>query len=89
MIQTRKYEKGTSLTQSFPWGTYVGGRALCSDGKVRALKRIAQTADTWFSVPASVKVKGYTVAGYISIDDDGVVKFHSYTYRKNGLLLPQ
>lgn len=87
MISTKKHANGTSLTQSYPWGTYVTGKALCSDGKIRSLKRIAQTADTFFSVPASVVVKGKTVAGYISLDDD-IVRFHSYTYRKNGSLLP-
>lgn len=86
-IKTRKYGEGTYLTQSFPWGVYVGGRAKCSDGKVRTLSRIAQTADTFFSVPATVKVKGRSVAGYISLSDEEVVTFHAYTYRKNGGLL--
>ena len=84
---TRKYGKGTSVTQRFPWGTYVTARVLCSDGKVRATTRIAATADTFFSVPASVKVNGRTVAGYLTIEDD-VAMFVAYTYRKNGGLLP-
>lgn len=84
---TTKYGKGTSITQQFPWGTYDRAQVLCSDGKVRATTRIAETADTFFSVPASVKVSGKTVAGYLTIED-GVVMFVAYTYRKNGGLLP-
>ncbi len=97
-METRNFANGTCLINSMPWGIYHGGRALCSDGKVRAIKRIAQTADTFFSVPASVTVKGKTVAGYVTTetlsgssvatdDDPTVVKFVAYTYRKNGNLL--
>lgn len=100
MRETRNYACDTSLTVTYPWGLYVAGRALCADGKVRTLKRIAQTADTFFSVPASVTVKGRTVAGYISIqtragfdtatpDDPAIVRFHAYQYRANGALLPE
>lgn len=95
---TRTYAMGTSLTQQFPWGTYVSGAALCADGKVRRLKRIAVTADTFFSVPASVSVRGKTVTGYVSVEtvggfstetdsDPAVVKFHANTYGVNGALL--
>lgn len=69
MIDTNNYEFGTSLTMQRPWATYVSGKALCSDGKVRTLSRIAITADTYFSVPASVKVNGKTVSGYITTED--------------------
>lgn len=99
MIDTQKYEAGTELRSSYPWGLYVGGRALCSDGKVRALSRIAQTADTFFSVPASVKVDGRTVSGYVTTEtaqgfttesagDPTVVKFVAYTYGRNADALP-
>lgn len=88
MSETRKYSNGTSLIVCMPWSTFVGGKALCSDGKVRTIKRIAATADTFYSIPASVTVDGKTVAGYVGVDDDNTVKFHSYTYRKNGTLLP-
>jgi hypothetical protein len=90
---TRKYARGTELTTMGPWATYRSGRALCPDGKVRALARISITADTFFSIPAAVKVNGRTVSGYVSIDDTdtvddgatfpGVVVFRAYTYRKN------
>ena len=99
-IDTREYGYGTRLTSSYPWGIYVGGRAMCSDGRVRALARIAQTADTFFSVPASVKVAGRTVAGYVTTEcasgssvyvdetDPVVVKFVAMQNRLNSDALP-
>ena len=95
----RKYGRGTSLVVGSPWGTFHGGRALCSDGKVRALSRIALTADTFFSVPAAVKVRGKTVSGYVTCetleglstegpDDPSVVKFVAVQTSKNHALLP-
>lgn len=98
-LDTRHHAHGTELTVSYPWGNYISGRALCSDGKVRALKRISETADTFFSVPAAVTVKGKTVSGYITVttmsgssvpteDDPSVIQFRQYTYGVNGGLLP-
>lgn len=95
----REYAKGTFLVVSYPWGIYHGGAAECSDGKVRTLARIAQTADTFFSIPASVKVNGRTVSGYVTIEtvegystetvsDPSIVRFVAYSYGKNGSLLP-
>ena len=96
----REYGKGTYLVQSSPWGFFATGSALCSDGKVRKLKRIAETADTFSSVPASVQVGRKTVSGYdtieclsgssVSVDesDPEIVKFVAYSYGKNGAMLP-
>jgi hypothetical protein len=47
---------------------FVAGRALCSDGIVRQLKRIALCADSFYSVPAAVTVKGKTVSGFITFE---------------------
>ncbi len=99
MSEKREYAQGTHLTVSYPFAFYLGGRAMCGDGIVRNLKRISVCADTFFSIPASVTVKGKTVAGYVSVetvsgssvetnDDPAIVVFHAYTYRKNGGLLP-
>lgn len=93
MIEQRDYADGTYLTVRYPWGLFVGGRAVCTDGTVRNLKRISTTADTFFSVPASVVVDGRTVSGFITTDrygSDGrnVVAFTAYSYGKNGHLLP-
>jgi len=98
-VQRNNYADGTSLVQSSPWGLFHGGRALCTDGKVRSLARIATTADTFYSVPAAVKVKGRTVSGYVTVecrsgssvptdDDPAVVRFVAYSYGRNGHLLP-
>lgn len=97
---TRTYSRGTYTRQSMPWGLYVSAAAMCSDGKVRRVKRIAQTADTFFSVPAAVQVRGKTVAGYITVEteqgysvdmphDPAIVKFCAVKYRRNWQMLPE
>jgi hypothetical protein len=95
-----KYAKGTDLRYADGHGGgIVYGRALCSDGKVRTLSRVAPFADTAFSVPAAVKVKGRTVSGFVMVEtlggwdtpseeDPAVVKFVAYTYGRNASLLP-
>lgn len=99
-IDRREYGEGTSVTQSFPWGWYISARVMCSDGVVRAVKRISETADTFFSVPCAVAVRGKTVSGYMTFDtaegfstetedDPTVLKFIAYTYGKNGHVLPE
>ena len=92
--QFRSYAKGTYLQYTMPWSLYVGAAALCPDGKVRKVKRIASTPDTFFSIPASVTYKGKTVAGYLHLKNIGdptnplefkdAVIFSPYLYRKNG-----
>jgi hypothetical protein len=102
MIEQRKYADGTVISQAFPWGTYRarGTRVMCSDGKVRAVSRISETADTFFSVPAAVRVNGRTVSGYVTMEtrsgssvatenDPLVVKFRRYSYGKNADALPE
>lgn len=48
-----------------PWGLCLrnGHRLLCADGVIRAAS-MSQTADTFFSLPASIRVNGKTVTGY-------------------------
>jgi hypothetical protein len=92
--QFREYAKGTYLQYTMPWGLYVGAAALCPDGVVRKVKRIAETPDTYFSIPASVTYKGKTVAGCLHFKNVGdpanplefkdAVVFSPYLYRKNG-----
>lgn len=86
--ETQMYDGGTSITRNYPWGWTVTARVMCPDGKVRKVKRISQTADTWFSIPAAVEVKGKTVAGYVTVSnnlDNGeqTAEFRPYQYRKN------
>ena len=97
---TQEYARGTSITMTQPWGVYVTAKAMCSDGKVRKVSRIAQTADSFDSVPASVRVNGKHIAGFITVetekgftvdmpDDPAIVKFYAYSYLKNGMVLPE
>lgn len=99
MIDRNDYARGTSTVQRYPWGLYVSARVMCSDGVVRATSRIASTADTFFSVPCAVKVKGRTVSGYLTIecvsglstatgDDPACAKFIAYQYGRNADALP-
>lgn len=78
------------------WHVAIGVRhALCSDGQ-RRYARITGEADTFFSIPAQVKVRGKTVSGYITGreydpergDYSQDYAFIAYEYGKNGHLLP-
>jgi hypothetical protein len=84
---TTKYAHGTSVTQRFPFGLYVSARLLCSDGKVRPTVRLAETADSFYSVPAAVKVNGKTVSGYLTMES-GTAKFIASSHGRNAALLP-
>ena len=90
----------TYLEHYGPWGIPCKARVLCSDGIYR-IARTAQTADTWFSLPARVTVKGKTVSGYVTSEDNELVDyratdgtlalgyhFHQYLYGKNHAMLP-
>lgn len=72
---------------------YPGRRlpAVCRDGVTRSAV-ITGHADTWFSLPAAVQVtaggKRRTVAGFLSHDVAGKVRFHAYLYRANHSLIP-
>lgn len=97
------YALGTSLVSGAEWhggSGFIGGRALCEDGKVRAVRfPRGGHADTFFSVPAVVTVKGKTVSGFVSVStvagydtategDPAVVRFTAYRYGRNGYLIP-
>jgi len=96
----RPYGEGTSVLVGTPFGFYRSARVMCSDGKVRTTKRISDTADTFFSVPAAVSVRGKTVSGYVTVetsagsstetaDDPLVLKFVAYQYGRNAGRLPK
>jgi len=57
----------------------------CADGVRRTIHRIG-TPDTMWTAPGRVYVKGRTITGFISSNDEGY-KFHANKYGKNyGLL---
>ena len=93
--EKREYAMGTYLEVLYPFGQYVGGKAMCSDGKVRKLIRISETADTFFSIPAAVKVGNKKVSGFVTVDtfnftlEQTVVRFVAVKTGKNYNLLPK
>lgn len=81
------------------WSRYERGAAICSDGKVRSLRFTTGLADTFFSVPCSVQVRGKTVSGFCTVEteeglsadtesDPLTVKFIAYSYGRNAKELP-
>lgn len=58
-------------------------RVLCPDGKVRVTTWIGQEADTWFSWPAVVRIKGKRLRGYVTTEEDAsgehITTFVPYT----------
>ena len=82
-----------------PWGAQTGSRwtnVLCSDGVYRTFTATGE-ADTFFTIPGRVSVKGKTVTGHVYWDSEifsddpnpGVYKFSAFTYRKNHDMLPE
>jgi hypothetical protein len=64
----------------------------CADGKWRRAE-IRSWPDTYYSQPASVKVNGKTVSGYVTGSSSPIAgptdhDFIAYSYGKNGHLLP-
>jgi len=60
----------TFLRVSMPWGLNrrCGHRVLFSDGVIRAVE-CAQTADTFFSIPATARIRGHRITGYVTSDE--------------------
>ena len=69
----------TKINYSYPWGIIRrnGNRLLCADGKIRAAE-LAQTPDTFFSIPASVRVCGKWVSGYATTDERDGQRVHTF-----------
>lgn len=69
----------TKINYGQPWGLIRrnGNRLLCADGKVRAAE-LAQTPDTYFSIPASVRVKGKRITGYATTDERDGQRVHTF-----------
>ena len=69
----------TFLSQSYPWGLFrrTGHRLLCADGSIRAAE-LAQCADTFFSIPASVRINGKRISGYATCDEVDGVRVHTF-----------
>lgn len=70
----------TRINYTYPWGLIKknGNRLLCADGNIRAAE-LAQTPDTYFSIPASIRIKGKRIEGYASLDESQGERV--YTFR--------
>ena len=62
-----------------PWGLFrrTGHRLLCADGKIRAAE-LSQCADTFFSIPASVRINGKRISGYATTDETAGQRVHTF-----------
>lgn len=70
----------------FSVGPRIVRKCLCEDGIGRSAYCSAAGADTFYSIPARVSVRGRTVSGYVTADDvDGarVWLFVAYRYGAN------
>jgi hypothetical protein len=78
----------TSLAKTYPWGLFrrCGHRLLCADGVIRAAE-LAQCADTFFSIPASIRIRGKHVTGYATSDESEGVRV--YTFRPHDRHKPE
>lgn len=78
-----KSSKGkTYVSRSYPWGLHPrnGHRLLCADGIIRSAE-LGETADTFFSIPASVRINGKRISGYASVEKDSTWKTEVYVFR--------
>ena len=62
-----------------PWGLFrrCGHRLLCADGVIRAAE-LAQCADTFFSIPASIRIRGKRISGYATTDESEGVRVYTF-----------
>lgn len=72
----------THVSRSYPWGLHPrnGHRLLCSDGVIRSAE-MAETADTYFSVPASIRINGKRITGYTSCERDSKWEHEVWVFR--------
>ena len=97
---THEANMQTWLQTVGPWGIPEKARVLCADGVYR-IARTAQTANTFFSLPARVQVRGKTVSGFITTEDNPHIAYRTvqgapalgylfipYQYRRNHAALP-
>jgi hypothetical protein len=71
------FDNGTWLEaeeKAYPNGTYTRlARCICPDGKLRVV--LCSIPDTYFSIPAKMRIGKTTVKGWIGKEDYGLV-FH-------------
>ena len=72
----------THVSRSYPWGLHPrnGHRLLCADGVIRAAEMV-ETADTYFSIPASIRINGKRISGYASCERDSKWENEVWVFR--------
>lgn len=76
------------MREDFAIGRRVA--ALCADGKTRQAL-ILRDADTFFTIPASIRVKGKTVTGhvyYTGLEIHKTLRFSPSAWMKNADMIP-
>lgn len=101
-VAGREIVTGQLRRSRSPWGAQTGSvyAVLCSDGKVRHATVTAE-ADSFWTLPARVSVRGKTVTGYLYVDewpngygaehvgDSRVYKFTPNGWMRNARMLPE
>jgi hypothetical protein len=72
----------THVSRTYPWGVHPrnGHRLLCSDGVIRSAE-LSSTADTYFSVPAFIRIKGDWITGYATCERDSKWEHEVWVFR--------
>lgn len=84
------HAQDTNLAVQFPFGRVLGGRALCVDGKVRSLSRVADTSADGSGFSCTVRVSGRHVSGRINMkwmDSSSAVVFEANPSGRNAALI--
>lgn len=73
---------GKTYISSNPYGLYsrTGHRLLCSDGIIRAAE-LAKSSDTYFSIPAFIRMNGKRISGYATCERDSKWKHEVWAFR--------
>lgn len=66
---TLSHSHGTFLKTRGPWSVFHSAKAICPDGKARVVSRIALVADSFFSIPAGMRIKGKYYSGFLYFSD--------------------
>jgi hypothetical protein len=82
-----KYPNGSeSVMSPGPFSQLIAVKHCpCEDGRVRLVKEIG-TPDTYWTAPGRIHVKGRTVTGFVSCDEEGYT-FHANKSGKNAYFL--
>jgi hypothetical protein len=87
----RTFDNGARLFLSpFPFANIARVELCpCEDGKIRTVDATGESMSFW-QVPASTRVKGKHVSGFLAFDKESGPVFIAYSDKRNGaLIVPQ